>query len=42
MIFGCVIIVILNHPNGFTACSIPTTISASLDIVLRKVGKIER
>ena len=36
----CVITAILDHPNCFMACTIPTTISASLDTVLRKVGNI--
>ena len=33
----CVITAILDHPNCFMACAMPTTISASLDTVLRKV-----
>ena len=36
----CVINAILDHPNCFMACTIPTTISASLDTVLRKCGNI--
>ena len=34
----CVIKAILDHPNCFMTCIIPTTISASLDTVLRKCG----
>ena len=34
----CVITAILDHPNCFMACTMPTTISASLDTVLRKRG----
>ena len=34
----CVISAILDHPNCFMTCIIPTTISASLDTVLRKSG----
>ena len=34
----CVIKAILDHPNCFMICIIPTTISASLDTVLRKCG----
>ena len=36
----CVITAILDHPNCFMACTIPTTISASLGTVLRKRGNI--
>ena len=36
----CVISAILDHPNCFMACTIPTTISVSLDTVLRKRGNI--
>ena len=36
----CVITAILDHPNCFMACAMPTTISASLDTVLRKVGNV--
>jgi len=36
----CVIKAILVHPNCFMTCMIPTTISASLDTVLRKCGNI--
>ena len=34
----CVIKAILDQPNCFIVCIIPTTISASLDTVLRKRG----
>ena len=34
----CVIKAILDHPNCFMTCIIPTAISASLDTVLRKRG----
>jgi len=36
----CVIKAILDHPNCFIACVIPTTISASLGTVLIKFGNI--
>ena len=36
----CVITAILDHPNCFMACTIPTTTSASLDTVLRNRGNI--
>ena len=36
----CVIAAILDQPNCFMACTIPTTVSASLDIALRKRGNI--
>ena len=36
----CVITAILDHPNSFMACTIPTAISVSLDTVLRKRGNI--
>ena len=41
----CVITAILDHPNCFMACTMPATISASLDTVLRKlenVSELER
>ena len=34
----CVIKATLDHPNCFMTCMIPTTISVSLDTVLRKNG----
>ena len=40
MFSDCVIKAILDHPNCFIACTIPTTISASLDTVLKKIGKV--
>lgn len=36
----CVIKAILDHPNCFMTCIIPTLISASLDTVLRKCGNV--
>ena len=38
-ISDCVITEISDHPNSFMACTIPTTISASLGTVLRNLGK---
>lgn len=36
----CVIKAILDHPYCFIACIIPTTIAASLDMVLMKFGNV--
>ena len=36
----CVIKAILDHPYCFMACTIPTTIAASLDTVLTKFGNV--
>ena len=38
MFSDCVIKATLDHPNCLMSCMIPTTISASLDTVLRKRG----